>query len=399
LSSFLRTYVLVRLTRTWFKREQKEYDPSMLKAVLLALLLFLSAVVALGFPAGTQHQGVEAGPGIVETTLAPNFNLSASPSLLTIPPDGSDFTVITVNSFGGFVSYITLTASVSPNVLNAPTWSIAVNPMITGGTQAIIIGVHGTPPGTYTVTFTGSNATTSRSVNVTVVTTGPDFTITAKPSFLNLLQGSIAVVTLNLTSIHDSSGQVSFVNLQFTPFSPVGLSASLSPASLYLPLNGSAPARLMVFVSSGATPGFFGVEVTGASSSMTGSIIIPVSVGPIPLPPVLVGLKWDHKLDLSHNPSTLETWLGKVVNNSTLPLYVQMSIALTSSTGLKLTTFNPVPVLIGSGLKAQIVVNQFFSLADVGLKYCFTAQLSYGTTPGYLPFTSPKTLTGCFTIT
>jgi hypothetical protein len=76
-----------------------------------------------------------------------------------------------------------------------------------------------------------------------------------------------------------------------------------------------------------------------------------------------------------------------------------MSIALTSSTGLKLTTFNPVPVLIGSGLKAQIVVNQFFSLADVGLKYCFTAQLSYGTTPGYLPFTSSKTLTGCFTIT
>ena len=389
----------MRLTCTWFKREKKEYDPSMIKAVSLALLLFLSAVVALGVPAGTRHQGVEAGSGIVETTVAPDFNMSASPSLLTIPPDGSDFTVITVNSFGGFVSFITLTASVSPNVLNAPTWSILVNPMITGGTQAVIIGVHGTPPGTYTVTFTGSNATTSRSVNVSVVATGPDFTITASPSSLNLLQGSTAVVTLNLTSIHDSSGQVNFVNLQFTPFSPVGLSASLSPASLYLPLNGSAPARLMVFVSSDATPGFFGVEVTGASSSMTGSIIIPVSVGPIPPPPILVGLKWDHKLNLSRNPSSLETWLGKVVNNSTLPLYVQMSITLTSNNGIKLTTFNPIPVLIGPGLKAQIVVNQFFSLADVGLTYCFTAQLSYGTTPGYLPFTSPKTLTGCFTIT
>jgi len=76
-----------------------------------------------------------------------------------------------------------------------------------------------------------------------------------------------------------------------------------------------------------------------------------------------------------------------------------MSITLTSNNGIKLTTFNPIPVLIGPGLKAQIVVNQFFSLADVGLIYCFTAQLSYGTTPGYLPFTSPKTLTGCFTIT
>jgi hypothetical protein len=396
---FFRTYVRVRLTCTWFKREKKQYESSMLKAVLLALLLFLSAVLALGGHAGTQHQGVKAGSGIVETTVAPDFNLSASPRLLTIGPDGSDFTVVTVNSFGGFVGSITLTASVSPNVLNAPTSSISVNPMITGGTQAIIIGVHGTPPGTYTVTFTGSNATTSRSVNVSVVATGPDFTITASPSSLNLLQGSNAVVTLNLTSIHDSSGQVSFVNLQFTPFNPVGLSASLSPASLYLPLNGSALVRLMVFVSSDATPGFFGVEVTGASSSMTGSIIIPVSVGPIPPPPVLVGLKWDHKLNLSRNPSSLETWLGKVVNNSTLPLYVQMSIALTSSNGIKLTTFNPVPVLIGPGLKAQIVVNQFFSLADIGLKYCFTAQLSYGTTPGYLPFTSPKTLTGCFTIT
>jgi len=371
----------------------------MLKAIILALLLSVSAIVAFGVPAGTQHQRVEAGPGIVETTLAPDFNLSAGPRLLTIGPDGSDFTVITVNSFGGFVSFITLTASVSPNVLDAPTWSISVNPMITGGTQAIIIGVHGTPPGTYTVTFTGSNATTSRSVNVTVVATGPDFTITANPSSLNLLQGTTAVVTLNLTSIHDSSGQVSFVNLQFTPFNPVGLSASLSPVSLYLPLNASAPARLMVLVSSGATPGFFGVEVTGASSSMTRSIIIPVSVGPIPPPPLLVGLKWDHKLNLSHNPSSLETWQGKVVNNSTLPLYVQMSIILTSNTGVKLTTFNPTPVLIDPGLKGQIIVNQFFSVADIGAEYCFTAQLSYGTTPGYLPFTSPKTLAECFTIT
>jgi hypothetical protein len=370
----------------------------MLKAISLALLLFISAVVAVDVAAETHRQTGSTGRDIVETTIAPDFNLSASPDLLTIPPDGSEFTVITVNSFGGFAGYITITASVSPNILNAPAWSIPVNPMITGGTQAIVIGVHGTPPGRYIVTFTGSNATTSRSVNVTVVATGPDFAITANPSSLNLLQGSNAVVTLNLTSTHDSSGQVNLVNLQFTPFNPVGLSASLSPASLYLPLNGSAPARLMVFVSSDATPGFFGVEVTGASNSMTGSIIIPVSVGPMPPPPVLVGLKWDHKLNLSRNPSSLETWQGKVVNNSTLPLYVQMSITLTSNNGIRLTTFNPIPVLIGPGLKAQIVVNQFFSLADVGLKYCFTAQLSYGTTPGYLPFTSPKTLAGCFTI-
>src|SRR3989442_5600243 len=133
----------------------------MIRAVSLALLLFLSAVVALGVPAGTRHQGVEAGSGIVETTVAPDFNLSASPSLLTIPPDGSDFTVITVNSFGGFVSFLTLTASVSANVLNAPAWSISVNPMITGGTQAIIIGVHAEAPATYAVAVTGSNASPS----------------------------------------------------------------------------------------------------------------------------------------------------------------------------------------------------------------------------------------------
>ena len=371
----------------------------MFKAVSLTLLLLLSAAVAMGIPARTPRQSEDSGSRIVETTVGPGFSLSASPGLLTIGPDGSDFTVITVNSFGGFAGYITLTASVSPNVLNAPTWSIAVNPMIAGGTQAIIIAVHGTPPGTYTVTFTGSNATTSRSVYVTVVATGPDFTISANPSSLNLLQGSTAIVTLNLTSIHDSSGQVSFVNLQFTPFNPVGLSASLSPASFSIPLNGWYTARLEVFVSSGATPGFFGVEVTAASSSMSGSIIIPVAVGPVPLPPILSKLKWDHKLNLSRNPSSLETWQGEVVNNSTLPVYVQMSVALTSSTGVKLTTFNPIPGLIGPGLKAQIVVNQFFSITDIGTQYCFTAQLSYGTTPGYLPFTSPKTLTGCFSIT
>lgn len=92
----------------------------------------------------------------------PDFSMALSPSSLTITVGSSGFTTILLTSLNGFVGNVTLLATVSPSVANAPT--VTVNPgqvrLSSGTTQAsslVITTTNNTPTITYTVLIVGSS--------------------------------------------------------------------------------------------------------------------------------------------------------------------------------------------------------------------------------------------------
>jgi len=166
------------------------------------------------------------------------------------------------------------------------TSGFSVNPVTVpaGGTAKSNFTISvpaGTSPGSYSLTVTGSNGTTSRNTSVSVTVIVPDFAIISSPSSLNVPQGSSGTTTITLTSLNGFSGTVSLTST----LSSSGPQVTFSPASVVVPSGGSISSTLSVSAaSSGAysTPvsqGSYTVTVTGTSGSSVHSTTISLTVG------------------------------------------------------------------------------------------------------------------------
>jgi len=134
------------------------------------------------------------------------------------------------------------------------------------------------------VTVTGASRASSHEVQVGVLvksgTTG-DFSISANPSSLTILQGSSGKSTLTIASLNGFAGTVSM----FSMASPPGLSMSLNPANVTLLSGGTANSILTVFTTNGTGLGTYQVTVTGFSPGLSRSVTLAVTVTSPPPPP------------------------------------------------------------------------------------------------------------------
>jgi uncharacterized membrane protein len=172
----------------------------------------------------------------------------------------------------------------SPSGLTTSSFSVNPVTVSAGGTAKSNFTISvpaGTPPGSYSLTLTGSNTTTSRNTSVSVAVIVSDFTIISSPSSLNIPQGSSGTTTITLTSLNGFSGTVS---LTYT-LSSSGPQVTFSPASVAVPSGGSISSTLSASAaSSGAysTPvsqGSYTVTVTGTSGSLVHSATLALTVG------------------------------------------------------------------------------------------------------------------------
>jgi hypothetical protein len=166
------------------------------------------------------------------------------------------------------------------------TTGFSINPVIVpaGGTAKsnFTISVPATTsPGSYSLTVTGSNTTTSRNTGLSVAVIAPDFTIVSSPSSLNIPQGSSDTTTITLTSLNGFSGTVSLTSA----LSSSGPQVTFSPVSVAVPSGGSISSTLSVSTaSSGAystsvSQGSYTVTVTGNSGSLVRSTTLSLTVG------------------------------------------------------------------------------------------------------------------------
>jgi uncharacterized membrane protein len=207
----------------------------------------------------------------VNVTAAPSdFSISATPSSLTVVQGNSGNSTISTALVTGTADSISLSAVSSPSGLTATLNPAAVN---AGAASMLTVSPDfTTAPGTYVVTVTGtesSGATHSASVTVTI-TAGPrDFSISASPSTLSIVQGSSVTSSIS-TAVIGGPGTIALSASSSAP----GVSATLAPASI----SAGGSSTLTVSAAYTTSPGSYTVTVTGTEGSNTHSTVITVTV-------------------------------------------------------------------------------------------------------------------------
>jgi hypothetical protein len=225
-------------------------------------------VIVTGTEGGVVHRTTVT---VTVTAIPPDFSISSSPSSLTVVQGNSGTSTISTAITAGMTAQaISLSEISTPGGL-ATGLSPAV--ITSGGASTLTVSPDfSTAPGTYVVTVTGveaSGATHSTSVTITVTAGLRDFSISANPSALRIVQGSSAASSISTAAI---GGPGTIVLSNSAPVG--GLSATLTPTSI------SAGGSSTITVSAAYTtaPGNYTVTVTGTEGPNAHSTVISVIV-------------------------------------------------------------------------------------------------------------------------
>jgi hypothetical protein len=211
-----------------------------------------------GSPNGSALINALTGP------TAPGFNLSASPTSVSIAQGGSGTSTITSTVFGGFDSAVTLSASGQPTGV-----TVGFSPgSITGtGTSTMTITVAATTvTGTYPITVTGTSGSLTETTTVTLTVTsqaGANFTISASPSTITVAKGASGTSTITTTISGGFDGAIALSatgegSAQKLTFSPKSIAAP-----------GAGSSTMTVTVGQSAKLGRHTITVTGTGGGLT----------------------------------------------------------------------------------------------------------------------------------
>jgi hypothetical protein len=267
------------------------------------------------------------------TVRVPDFSLTASPASATInvgQSAPSTISVIPVNGYAGTVN-LSVSSGCPTNAtcsFNPATATPSASSTLTVATTA------STPAGTYTVTVNGVdsvNAGLTHTTTFTVTVSAADFSISANPTSVSVLQGSSKTSTISLTSLN---GFNSSVALSVGSTCPSSATCSFS-AGTVTPTGSSV---LTIAPSTNTPPGTYTVSVTGTGGSRTHSTTVTVTVAAnftLTAPPSLAVSRG--------NTGTASVAVGLVGTSSTS---VTLSVAGVPSSVT--ATFAPNPVTSGN---------------------------------------------------
>jgi uncharacterized membrane protein len=272
----------------------------------------------------------------VNVTANPSdFSISATPNSINMVQGASATSSITTALVTGGVDTISLSVT-APAGLTA---TLSATSVATGGgaTLTVTASATVTPGGGYTVTITGvgSSSTHSVTVQVGVISANSDFSISANPTTLSLVQGASGTSSIGTTFV---TGTPDLIRLSAT--APAGVTATLSTTLV----NAGGGATLTVAASPTVAPGSYTVTVTGVENGVLGpsthSVSVTVNVTAAP-----------SDFAISGSPSNVSVVQGKAVTSSITTVFVTgtpdaISLSATSPAGLT-ATLNPASVNAG----------------------------------------------------
>src|SRR5881296_317486 len=206
------------------------------------------------------------------SVTGPDFNIITDPSFLSIPQGGSGRATVSLSSIDNFAGDVTLSAS---SFLPA-TFSINPVRLPAGGSATTTLTIQvplNTAAGYYYVGIEGSSGALVRYSSVEVYVIGPDFSLTASPSFLSIPEGGNATSTLYVSSLDNLQGMVNI---------SVGISgpfvASLANATLSISPNSTVTTTIEFSVGLDLAPGYYDAVVTASLGSISHSSFITIRV-------------------------------------------------------------------------------------------------------------------------
>jgi hypothetical protein len=214
-------------------------------------------------------------PLTVTAPPADDFSLAATPSSLNVQQGSSGTSTISTAVTNGSPQSIALSASGAPAGTTVSFSPASVN---AGDSSTMTITVGGTATGNYTITVTGTGASATHSTTLSLTVTAPpppDFSMSANPSSLTIVQGSNESSTIG-TAVTNGAAQT--VSLSASG-APAGTTAAFNPTSV----TAGNSSTMTVSVGASTAPGNYTFTVTGTGTSATHSVNVALTVaGPPP---------------------------------------------------------------------------------------------------------------------
>src|SRR5438309_2386661 len=158
-----------------------------------------------------------------------DFSISANPTSLSLVQGQSGTSTISTAVTSGSAQTVSLSTSGVPSGATA---SLDPTSVTAGASSTLTLGAGSATPGTYTVTVTGTGTSATHSTTVSLTVTAPpppnDFSISANPTSLSLVQGQSGTSTIS-TAL--TSGSAETINLTVSG-TPGGASAGLNPTTV-----------------------------------------------------------------------------------------------------------------------------------------------------------------------
>src|SRR3989475_35316 len=217
----------------------------------------------------------------VNAPVSDDFSISASPSSVTTLQGQSVTSSITTALVSGSAQTVSLSASGLPAGATATFNPTAVT---AGGSSTLTMTTaSSTPVGNYSITVMGTGASASHATTISLAVNAPvsdDFSISANPSTLSVIEGQWATSTISTAVV---SGSAQTVTLSAGGL-PAGATATFNPTAV----TAGGSSTLTMTTASSTPVGNYSIMVTGTGSSATHSTSITLTVNSPPLGPRLV---------------------------------------------------------------------------------------------------------------
>jgi subtilase family serine protease len=303
--------------------------------------------------------GSPAGQALIDALAPPTtagFQLSTSPSVLSIAPGTSGTTTIKVQDIAGFTGNVNLTLTGLPSGVIA-----SFSPSSTSETSLLSLSVGSSVArGSYLVNVIGTSGSVTTTATVAFQVNAPGFSIASSPAQPAIYAGSSGSTTVNVA---DYAGFAGEVNLAVTSGLPSGVTASWVS-------NPTATGSLLVLTAdSSAAPRISVVTITGTSGALTSTTNIELQVSA----PAYI-------LDISPVPTS-------IVQGSS----VTATVTLVSEGNVTGPVTLSAPTL-PAGVTAQFGTNPFTETSILTMTASASAPLGTssthidGTAANYLPF-------------
>jgi Domain of unknown function (DUF1929)/PKD domain len=199
----------------------------------------------------------------INVNPAPDFSIAASPSSRSVVQGGNVPYTVTIGALNGFADTVNFSVSGLPS--GATAGFVPASVTGSGSSTLTVATAANTPVGTYTLSLTGTTATLTHSVNVTlIVTSTGDFALSASPTTLQIARGKNGTDTVTVSALQGFSGAVSL--------SVSGLPQRTSASWSSTTVSGSGNSVLTIRTNKPAKSGTYNLTITGTSGNLVHSI-------------------------------------------------------------------------------------------------------------------------------
>ena len=231
-----------------------------------------------------------SGSLLASSGVTPDFASQPTPATISLTPDTTKFSTVTLSSINGFNGQVSLAASwigTAPAGVSVSLPSPVTVP--TGGsvTSTLTLTAGNSPAtGTYTLLVTAVSGSVSHSteISITIAATPsvlapvvvPDFVTQPSPAVMSLAPGTAASATIVLTSVSWFSSSVS-LGADWSGVAPSGVAVSL-PGPVTVPADGSVSSTLTITADASASTGSYPLTVTATNGIITHSTQVLVTI-------------------------------------------------------------------------------------------------------------------------